>query len=201
MPEMDGFTATGIIRKNEGSGNHIPIIALTANALAGERERCLAAGMDDYLAKPIQKEDLAAMVARWSDGKDIRVPTTAAPSVSRTIIDSGVIKQLRALQDNDDDDIMADLSVALVTEVEQGLRTLRRALMYHRPRELVEVGHLLKGSSAALGATTFAQLWAEVEQHGNNGNIAAVQKLLDAIDTEWVHVQHALKEITQSVTS
>ncbi|NTW01177.1 MAG: PAS domain S-box protein [Oscillochloris sp.] len=201
MPEMDGFTATGIIRKNEGSGNHIPIIALTANALAGERERCLAAGMDDYLAKPIQKEDLAAMVARWSDGKDIRVPTTAAPSVSRAIIDSGVIKQLRALQDNDDDDIMADLSVALITEVEQGLRTLRRALMYHRPRELVEVGHLLKGSSAALGATAFAQLWAEVEQHGNNGNIAAVQKLIDAIDTEWVHVQHALKEITQSVTS
>jgi len=65
MPEMDGYTATGHIRKKERTGNHTPIIALTANAMEGDKERCLAAGMDDYLVKPVQKKELARAVEQW----------------------------------------------------------------------------------------------------------------------------------------
>jgi CheY-like chemotaxis protein len=65
MPEMDGFAATAVIRERQRDGGRVPIVALTANALAGDRERCLAAGMDDYLAKPVTAADIAAICRRW----------------------------------------------------------------------------------------------------------------------------------------
>jgi two-component system, sensor histidine kinase and response regulator len=68
MPEMDGFEATGEIRRRQGDSGSIPIIALTANALSGDRDQCLAAGMDDYLAKPVRQAELYAMIAKWLPG-------------------------------------------------------------------------------------------------------------------------------------
>jgi two-component system, sensor histidine kinase and response regulator len=65
MPEMDGFEAAGVIRRSQTSDTRVPIVALTANAMADDRERCLGAGMDDYLAKPVKLEDLRRMVAKW----------------------------------------------------------------------------------------------------------------------------------------
>jgi two-component system sensor histidine kinase/response regulator len=65
MPEMDGFEATRAIRRNEPDGRHTPVIAMTASALSGDRERCLAAGMDDYISKPIKLHVVAAMLERW----------------------------------------------------------------------------------------------------------------------------------------
>ena len=72
MPEMDGFAAALEIRRREASGRRLPIIALTADAMAGTREECLAAGMDDYVAKPVKLEHLVAALKNW-------VPKTAAP--------------------------------------------------------------------------------------------------------------------------
>jgi CheY-like chemotaxis protein len=70
MPEMDGFDATREIRKNETDGRHTPVIAMTASALSGDRERCLAAGMDDYISKPIKMHVVAAVLERWLGPRD-----------------------------------------------------------------------------------------------------------------------------------
>ena len=84
MPQMDGFEATAMIRNRERGSRHTPICALTANAMEGDRERCLAAGMDDYIAKPVSLEKLQEALERWIPGAKISPAQPAPPAAARS---------------------------------------------------------------------------------------------------------------------
>ncbi|MEE9240194.1 MAG: ATP-binding protein, partial [bacterium] len=132
MPEIDGFEATKEIRRREEkSGGHIPIIAMTANAMEGERERCLKAGMDDYIPKPVNPEEVKACLVRWTGGKredEAAVPPDAA-SPRGDMPHPGALETLRVLQSKLDSDLIENVLDSFFTETPRRLSSIREALL------------------------------------------------------------------------
>src|SRR5262249_37693192 len=103
MPEMDGYEATAAVRGRGGTSRHTPIIAMTANALKGDRERCLSAGMDDYIPKPVRAQELATVLARWIPVADTQIETGQSGDA---VVNRDVLADLRRLQPEGTGDIV-----------------------------------------------------------------------------------------------
>jgi signal transduction histidine kinase/CheY-like chemotaxis protein/HPt (histidine-containing phosphotransfer) domain-containing protein len=186
MPEMDGFAATAAIRRREGvDGRHTPTVAVTADALSGDAERCLAAGMDDYLAKPVTAERLAAVVARWVEGHEEQA--VAATPADRDAVDPAVLERLRAAG------LLGEVVALYLRETPGQLEVLRRAAERGEAATLAEVAHSLKGSSAQLGATNVAVLAATLQVMGETGPAAGVVAGVDALEQEFGRVRAMLE--------
>jgi PAS domain S-box-containing protein len=188
MPEMDGFAAAAEIRRREEvGGRRTPIVALTADALSGDAERCLAAGMDDYLAKPVTAERLAAVVARWVEGHG--EPAVTATPADRDVVDPAVLEGLRAAG-------LLDEVVALyLRQTPTQLEALRRAAERGEAATLAEVAHSLKGSSAQLGATALAARAAELQGMGDAGALHGAPTAVDALEQELGCVRAVLEAL------
>ncbi len=165
MPEMDGYEATAEIRRREQQKRHTIVIAMTAHALAGEREKCLAAGMDDYLAKPVELEQLAVILKRWTAFTGPRAALTndsvdgqAAP------LNPEVLAKWRSLPSGEGNDLLSELIDIYLLELDDYLSAMRVAMGERDHSQLARVTHALKGSSASIGATEMAKLCAELEQ-------------------------------------
>ena len=147
MPEMDGFAATAAIRAREAAqpgGRRLPIVALTAFAMKGDRERCLAAGMDDYLTKPIRRDQLAAVLARWTDGG-------AGPAKAETR--GPALDAAAALANAGGDRELLGELLGIFLEDEPGhLQAVRDAVAGADPAALMRAAHTLSGSLKVLGA-------------------------------------------------
>lgn len=175
MPDMDGFELTRQIRAEEnlsGSDRRTPIVALTANALKGEAERCLAAGMDDYLTKPLTLERLREAVARWTMGSDVRAKSP--PAVDRSVVgemfggnEKTIVRVLTRFKD-------------------AGARIMEEIGAARDDREhLVELAHKFKGAARAAGAMTLGDLAATLEKSGRGTDVDSLQK-------EWQRVAREL---------
>ncbi len=158
MPVMDGFAATLEIRRCEGDRRHTRIVAVTANAMAGDRERCLAAGMDDYVSKPIRFTDLEAALTRSDQRPDVAAP--AHQDLTVTEVDAEALTGLIAATDRETVKAVVEL---FKTEVPQALSDLQAALRASDAVTLSRIAHRLKGSSGTLGLRRVQALCTELE--------------------------------------
>ena len=189
MPEMDGFEATAAIRRAEmNSRRHVPIVAMTANAFQGDRERCLAAGMDDYLAKPVDAARLRSLLAAWLPEQAPLAELLTAPVMpaNGAETDPPAI-DLKRLNDLFGDDL--DVIDELLTLFQQSLVPLSERLrqeVQERSRNLQSLAHELRGSASNVGALPLAKLARQLESTATAGDWAEIEALATRIDRELV---------------
>ncbi|HEY0239780.1 MAG TPA: response regulator [Friedmanniella sp.] len=172
MPVMDGFAATRRIREVEHGRARTPVVALTANALVTDRERCLKAGMDDYVAKPIEPGLLAAVLDRWAvpDHEAADGAAAVAPGLALVEdlgnIDADQIEGLAELRTPDGGSLLATFISSFSRRVGDRLDAIRDCVDRSDDEGLAMAAHVLKGSAATIGAVRVASLCAELENGG-----------------------------------
>jgi CheY-like chemotaxis protein/HPt (histidine-containing phosphotransfer) domain-containing protein len=182
MPEMDGYKATAWIRAREGAGRRTPIIALTASGSTGDRERCLAAGMDDYLAKPVRRDQLAAALHKWVRPLD-EAPSSATPRPGPRLYALPVDHPLRSLEAQGLASVAGEIIDLFLESAPLRLEELRALDGETESEALRSIAHSLRGASVQMGlrgmADLLARLDAAVAQHQPTDGI------LDAIAAEF----------------
>ena len=189
MPEMDGYEATRQIRRREGTGRHTPIVAMTAGAMKGDEEKALDAGMDDYISKPVKRDQLLALLGRFT-------PASAdenEPDPERAI-DPGVLEELRELDDGGAQFSVRQTVDLFLADCTARLSEMRTASADGNWAAIAQLGHRLKGSSATLGARYMAEVCAELERTGAEGGGPQVSVLVDRLEFEFRRTRDELLE-------
>jgi signal transduction histidine kinase/HPt (histidine-containing phosphotransfer) domain-containing protein len=185
MPEMDGLTATAKIREWERSAQRprVPIIAVTANAVDGERERCLAAGMDDYLAKPIQLEDLRAMMSKHVE--------ISRPEV---LLNAKVLEAIRAMNLPGHPDFLNEMIDLFAERAPPVFTELQTAVRRGDARSMRYYAHRLKGFAANLGVESMVVLCERIEAVATAGETTGIEDELETLGQLFEPVQQTLEE-------
>jgi two-component system, sensor histidine kinase and response regulator len=191
MPEMDGFEATREIRRREGLDRHTIVIAMTAGAMAGDQEKCIAAGMDAYLSKPVKADELAAMVTRWTDpgAHQTQIAPEKETSSSETLDQSYVIG-LRELGADEFDKLVR----LFLKDGQARVDRLRAAQTAGDTAAMVKLAHSLKGSAGNFGAGTLAARCRELQARATEADASEDARMIDSVDAEFVLASAALRE-------
>jgi PAS domain S-box-containing protein len=186
MPELDGLDATRQICERWPEESRPHIVAMTANALPEDREACFAAGMNDYVAKPIRAEELVAALKR---AKPLPGGDAAVEYVS---LDDAALKSLRDLGG---DEFLGEVIDAFLADAPELIATLRRSLDEASSEELRRAAHTLKSNGATLGADQFADLCRNLEQQAKSGELDGASELVDRIEQEYPPLEEALSAL------
>ncbi|HKC75731.1 MAG TPA: response regulator, partial [Chloroflexota bacterium] len=191
MPEMDGYAATAAIRRRERAqgtaARRTPIIAMTAHALEGDAEKCLAAGMDDYIPKPVTVQRLEAVLTRWS-------PRTA-PGGPDEAVDARALAALRDLQGAGRPDILAEVIAVYLRDTPPRLAALHDAVARTDAEALRRAAHSLKGSSSHIGAVQMARLCTDLEDQARIADLTGAPETLRRLDEAFESVRAHLRAL------
>jgi len=207
MPVLDGFESTAAIREREAGGStRLPIIALTANAMEGDRDRCLAAGMDDYLAKPYSLVQLKATLSRWLGTHQADVepvpatesasaaPVAADPEQENLVLDTKALDQLRELDPTGGTGLIQQVVAAFFDSVGDTVARIEDAVEANHAENLRLAAHSLKSSSANVGARTLSDICRQLEACGREERMAEAQPLLGSMHEAYSRAEIALQE-------
>jgi CheY-like chemotaxis protein/HPt (histidine-containing phosphotransfer) domain-containing protein len=182
MPHLDGYQTTRVIRRGEPDGTRVPIVALTGHALEGDRQQCLAAGMDDYLAKPLREAELYAVLDRW-------LPAGTAHTAA--LLDRGRFAELRGSFTKRE---MADLLRTFTVNMPVLLDQIRAAADNRDAESVRSAAHRIKGNANAIGAAALATTAAEVEQRALDEQQAdALSSLIGRLGDRWRSTHGAIE--------
>jgi CheY-like chemotaxis protein len=201
MPEMDGYEATAEIRRREGKELHTPVIAMTANAMQGDREKALKAGMDDYVPKPVKSGELDAVLERWlpKEAEEPRKrdadaqPAAPEEDANREDLEDPLDRAtLEGLRELGGSELIAELSEVFSSDALPQLADLRVAVEGGDAGAVERIAHTLKGSSANMGASRMAGLCEELQKAGISKDLTEALELLDRLKAEFERVRRAL---------
>ena len=201
MPEMDGLEATRILRKRQTNLAHknyqarIIVIAVTAHAMQGDREKCLASGMDDYLSKPVRPKDVRDMIERWGGKITVEAqtaPMTVAPAPAAPAGPAVDMDRLLDLTDGNNDSLRELIDMYL-KQTNKQFEQMQSDIQAGDADALRRVTHSCAGSSATLGMTHLVPSLREMEKLGAAGTVAGASEILEAAMIEYQRVKEFLK--------
>ncbi|MGC8779973.1 MAG: ATP-binding protein, partial [Anaerolineae bacterium] len=199
MPQMDGFEASRAIRQAEQSlGRHVPIIAMTASALQGDREACLAAGMDDYISKPVRWSELNATISRWIGGQppageEAAERVEAVQEAPSGPLDEATLRNLKRLVPREHPAALIELVEAFLGSTEARLPSLAAAIASGDGHQVAQIAHSLKGSTGSFGALRLAGMLGQLEVLGKNNSLDDAAHRLAEIEAELEQVKAAFR--------
>jgi CheY-like chemotaxis protein/HPt (histidine-containing phosphotransfer) domain-containing protein len=200
MPVLDGFNATQEIRRNHPREN-IPIVAMTARAMRGDRERCLMAGMDGYLSKPVGPLDFESALQQWAPQTAIQDPVYShvRTTFESELPDQHISGKLQDLAQIMDPPELASLIDEFLTSCRQYISGMKHACSEVRPDYLRMHAHSLKGSSLYIGANRVADLCMKLEKLGMNKDMVASKDLIAKLEEEFEKLQGYLQQEKDSI--
>jgi two-component system, sensor histidine kinase and response regulator len=205
MPELDGYETTRRIRQLEHMRTApfdwkapICIIAMTANAMEGDREKCLASGMNDYLSKPVRRHELKAALDRHGEIQPITTPSDKVSTSSGEILVD--IDRLREIT-HDEKDQMQQLIDLYLVETAPMLDGLGQAIQTNSSGEVARIAHELVGCSACCGVEAFTRPLRELERLAHEGDLSGAHALLADVRQKFPRVQSAFTQLVQTLQS
>jgi PAS domain S-box-containing protein len=198
MPVLDGFAATRLIREWEAEqSQHTTIIAMTANAMQGDREACIEAGMDDYISKPVTLEGLRRIMARWARPATRALSEDGAKAFSEEdqveVLDQNTLVGIRELQLEGAPDFLTELIDMYLVDSTEFMQKIRDGLLKNNNEDVRKAIHTLKGTSGNLGALYFRDICAEIETLAAKNEMEAVSAWLPRLEIEYQRVSQAMQ--------
>ena len=196
MPEMDGFGATRAIRAGEaGTLNcEIPIIAMTAHAMVGDREKCLEAGIDDYIAKPVMLADLSTLLAKWLAKPDAARAQPRPTEVREEIVSPAFDESTLLNSTAGDRDLARSIALTFLADMPNQFKALRSHWEAGDTKGVEYRAHTIKGAAAAVGGKGMAQLALALEKAGRVGNLEPARTSFDGLLDEFERQKKAMED-------